>query len=105
MQILITGGNGLLGRHLVSALIDRGDRIRVLALPDEDVWWLEERGVAVHRGDICRPETLTTPMRGTDAVVHLAGMIGAWRPMSDYLAVNAIGTEHVCRAALEEGVR
>jgi nucleoside-diphosphate-sugar epimerase len=105
VDVLITGGGGLLGRHLVSALIGRGDRVRVLALPDEDVSWLEERGVAIHRGDVRRPETLVTPMRGAEGILHLAGMIGVWRPMSDYLAVNAIGTENVCRAALEEGVR
>ena len=32
MDILITGGNGLLGRHLIPALQDRGDAVRVLAL-------------------------------------------------------------------------
>ena len=105
MNILITGGAGLLGRHLVAALIERGDRVRVLALPGEDVWWLEERGVAVHRGDICDPATLAAPMRGAEGVFHLAGMIGQWRPMRDYVTVNVTGTEHVCRAALAEGVR
>jgi nucleoside-diphosphate-sugar epimerase len=35
MEILITGGNGLLGRHLVRALQDRGDSVRVLLLPGE----------------------------------------------------------------------
>jgi nucleoside-diphosphate-sugar epimerase len=44
-------------------------------------------------------------MAGADAVVHLAGMIGVWRPLVDYLAVNALGTEHVCRAALSASVR
>jgi nucleoside-diphosphate-sugar epimerase len=105
MEILITGGGGLLGRHLASRLLERGDRLRVLTLPGEDVTWLEERGVAVHRGDICRPETLSTPMQGVDQVLHLAGMMGVWRPLSDYHAVNVTGTENVCRAALVEGVR
>jgi nucleoside-diphosphate-sugar epimerase len=105
METLITGGNGLLGRHLVSALRDRGDNVRALVLPEEDSSWLERRGVAVHRGDIRRPETLTAPMRGVHAVLHLAGMMGVWRPIEDYRAVNVTGTENVCRAALAEGAR
>jgi nucleoside-diphosphate-sugar epimerase len=100
MVILITGGNGHLGRFLVQALRDRGDEVRVLALPSEDTSWLDARGVAVHRGDVRRPETLIEPMSGVDAVFHLAAMIGVWRPMADYRAVNVTGTENVCRAAL-----
>jgi nucleoside-diphosphate-sugar epimerase len=105
MDILITGGNGLLGRHLVPVLQERGDRVRVIVLPNEDATWLERRGVEVHRGDIRRPETLTEPMSGADAVMHLAGMMGVWRPMEDYRAVNVTGTENVCRAALGERAR
>lgn len=104
MDILITGGNGLLGRHLVTALHDRGTSVRVLALPTEDTRWLDRQGVAVYRGDICEPETLTAPTRGVRAIIHLAGMMGVWRPMADYEAVNVTGTENVCRAALAEGV-
>jgi nucleoside-diphosphate-sugar epimerase len=105
MEILITGGNGLLGHHLVSALQARGDDVRVLALPAEDVSWLQKRDVAVHRGDIRFPDTLIAPMRRVDAVLHLAGMMGVWRPLADYRAVNVTGTENVCAAALSAGVR
>jgi len=103
-EVLLTGGNGFVGRHLVSALQDRGDSVRVLALPTEDTRWLEQRGVVVHRGDIRRPETLTEPMRKVDRVVHLAAMMDVWRSMEDYRAVNVTGTENVCRAALAAGV-
>jgi 2-alkyl-3-oxoalkanoate reductase len=104
MDVLITGGNGLLGRHLVAALQERGDRVRVLALPGEDTRRLEQQGVAVHRGDVRQPETLTAPVSGTRAVLHLAGMMGVWRPTGDYHAVNVTGTENVCQAALSERV-
>ena len=104
MEVLVTGGNGFVGHHVVQALLDRGDPVRVLALPSEDTAALEQRGVAVHRGDICRPETLATAMQGVDRVIHLAAMMHVWRPIRDYLAVNVTGTEHVCRAALAAGV-
>jgi nucleoside-diphosphate-sugar epimerase len=95
----------LLGRHLVTALQQRGDAIRALVLPAEDASWLEERGVAVYRGDIRDPETLVAPMRGAETVFHLAALQGQWVPMEEYYRVNVTGTENVCRAALAAGVR
>ncbi len=105
MDVLITGGTGLLGRHLVPALQERGDAVRVLTLPDEDASWVEARGVPVFRGDIREPATLRAPIRGVQAVVHLAAMMGVWRPMADYRAVNVTGVRNIARAALSEGVR
>lgn len=105
MQVLITGGTGLLGRHLVPELQQRGHELRMLALPGENTAWLEERRIDVHRGDIRQAETLTDAMRGVDAVVHMAAMMGVWRPLDDYRAVNVHGTENVCRSALKAGVR
>jgi nucleoside-diphosphate-sugar epimerase len=105
MEVLITGGNGFLGRNLVFALQERGDNIRVLALPTEDATWLEERDVRIFRGDLRDPEALRAPMKGVDNVFHLAAMMGAWLPMVKYSAVNVTGTENVCRVALANNVR
>jgi nucleoside-diphosphate-sugar epimerase len=103
--ILITGGNGFVGKHLVAALLSRGDRVRVLALPGEDGSWVERRGAEVCRGDIRDARSLAEPVRGADAVLHLAAMMDVWRPLRDYRAVNVTGTENVARAALAAGVR
>jgi nucleoside-diphosphate-sugar epimerase len=105
VEVLVTGGNGFVGRHVVRALLDRGDGVRVLALPAEDTSSLAAGGVAVHRGDIRLPETLAPAIDGADAVVHLAAMMDVWRPLEDYRAVNVLGTEHVARAALLAGTR
>jgi nucleoside-diphosphate-sugar epimerase len=105
MNILVTGGNGFVGRHVVSALADRGEGVRVLALPGEETGWLTERGIAVYRGDIREPDTLAAPMQGVDGVLHLAAMMDVWRPLEHYRAANVEGTENVCRAALAAGAR
>jgi nucleoside-diphosphate-sugar epimerase len=105
METLITGGTGLVGHHLVSELLQRGDRVRALVLPTEDVSKLEERGVAVYRGDIRDSSTLLPPLRGVDTVFHLAAMQGMWLPIEEYYRVNVLGTENVCRAAVAAGVR
>jgi nucleoside-diphosphate-sugar epimerase len=104
-NVLVTGGNGFVGRHVVAVLQDRGNTVRVLALPGEDTHWLSQRGVAVCWGDVRDPAAVAAAIRGTDAVLHLAAMMDVWRPMRDYHAVNVTGTQNVCRAALAEGVR
>lgn len=103
--ILVTGGNGFVGRHLVTALAARGDRVWVLALPGEDARWLERRGVTVYRGDITKPDSLTAPVEGADGVFHLAAMQDVWRPIEVYRAVNVGGTKNVAHAALVAGAR
>lgn len=105
METLITGGTGLVGRHLVNTLQQRGDSVRALVLPTEDTSWLEERGVAIYRGDVRNPYTLTAPMRSVDTVFHLAAMQGVWLPIEEYYKVNVTGTENVCRAAMTAGAR
>ena len=104
MEVLVTGGAGYLGRHLITALQARGDSVRALILPGEDTTWLEKRDVCLNVGDVRQPETLRTAARGADGIFHLAAMTGVWRPMRDYYAVNVTGTENVCMAALDAGV-
>jgi nucleoside-diphosphate-sugar epimerase len=104
-EILVTGGSGFLGRHVVKALRERRESVRVLALPSEDTSSLEMQGIDVYRGDIRDREAVVAAMNGAEGVLHLAGMMGLWRPMEDYRAVNVTGTENVCRAALAEGAR
>ncbi len=104
MKVLVTGGAGFLGQHVVEALLDRGDDVRVVDRQSPATELLAKRGVTVFDGDIRRQEDLVAPMQGVEGVLHLAAMSGVWRTMRDYFAVNVTGTENVCRAVLEAGV-
>jgi nucleoside-diphosphate-sugar epimerase len=103
-RVLVTGGAGFLGQHLVSALQDRGDSVRVLDRPSASTARLAQKGVAIFHGDICQPDSLAEAMRGVDGVVHLAAMSGVWNSMEEYYRVNVTGTENVCRAVLKADV-
>lgn len=105
MEILVTGSTGFLARNLIPALQERGHSVRGLVLPSEDTGWLRSRGVAIYPGDVRDPATLSGPVRGTDAVVHMAALMATWAPMHVHYAIHVTGTENVCRAALAAGVQ
>ncbi len=105
MEVLITGATGLLGGHLIKELQQRNEHIRALVLPVENADKLTAQGVEVVRGDITDPSTLEPAVQGVDLIFHLAGMMGVWRPLSDYRLVNVTGSEYLYKAAQKAGVR
>ncbi|HYX50280.1 MAG TPA: NAD-dependent epimerase/dehydratase family protein, partial [Ktedonobacteraceae bacterium] len=105
MKVLITGATGLLGGHLIKELQQRGEDIRALVLPVENADTLEKQGVEVVRGDITDANTLKPAVQDVELIFHLAGMMGVWRPISDYRLVNVNGSENLYKAAQQAGVR
>src|SRR5437764_600762 len=105
MKVLITGATGLLGGHLIKELQQRDEQIRALVLPVENVDGLLRQGVEVVRGDITDAGTLAPAVEDIDLIFHLAGMMGVWRPLSDYRLVNVTGSENLYKAAQKAGVR
>ena len=74
---LVTGGAGFIGSHLVDALVERGQRVRVFdnfSSGREDFLSHHERGgmVEVVRGDLLDPEGVKEAMDGIETVHHLA---------------------------------
>lgn len=105
MKVLITGATGLLGGHLIKELQQRNEQIRALVLPVETAHSLLKQGVEVVRGDITDASTLAPAVQDVDLIFHLAGMMGVWRPLSDYRLVNVTGSENLYKAAQKAGVR
>jgi dihydroflavonol-4-reductase len=105
-MIVVTGGAGFIGAHLVRRLAERGEAVRVIEHPEARVEHLPRRGVEVVRADIRDASAVRLAMRGCDRAFHLAADPNLWRrDRRGFDAVNHQGTVHVLREALEAGAR
>ncbi len=104
-MILVTGATGLLGSHLVDALIERGDRVCAFVQPEDDTNRLQAQGVELRYGNLKDTASLIPATRGVDVVLHCAAKTGPWGPVDEYTAINVSGLEALTRAAMAAGVR
>jgi len=97
-SVLVTGGHGFLGSHLVDLALKRGHRVRCLLRPGRSEAVFAGRPVEVARGDLRSPAGLADAVRGVDWIIHVAGRISARSP-AEFRAVNVEGTRRLARAA------
>ena len=101
-KVLVTGGTGFIGQHLVSALVARDRRVRVL---DRRPPICATPGVEYVSGSVLDSGLVDETLRDADEVYHLAGLPGMWLPnKNDFHAVNFQGTEVVVAAARKRGI-
>jgi UDP-glucose 4-epimerase len=108
-KVLVTGGAGFIGSHLVHGLLDRGDRIRILDnLSTGSKANLAGLDVEFIEGDIRDATVVQESMKDVDAVFHLAAFISVAGSMEDPLtcyAANLNGSLNVLMQASQAGVR
>ena len=73
-MILVTGGTGFVGGHVVRALRDAGRRVRVLVRDPGAAGELEALGCELVEGDMTEPETLGRALDGVACVIHLVAI-------------------------------
>lgn len=111
MKVLITGGAGFVGSHLVRRMLALGARVAVLDdLSTGRRENLEEvaADVALFEGDVRSPADVARAISGCDTVLHQAALPSVPRSIADPAsshAVNATGTLNVLLAARDAGVR
>lgn len=102
MKILVTGGTGFIGSHVVEALAGRGHDVRCLVRSLDRPGWLAGLDVETTEGDCTRPETLPTALRGVNRVVHVAGATFA-PSRAAFFRVNTEGTRNLVDACVAAG--
>lgn len=105
--VLVTGATGFVGRRLVAALVDRGERVRVaVRTPQTGLTGVDAAVV----GDIHGHTDWGRALDGVDRVFHLAARTHvlddpAADPLREYRRINTEGTARLATAAARSGVR
>lgn len=102
---LVTGAAGFVGRHVVEALLTRGDAVRAMVRNPVQGAALRELGAEIFVADIRDPEAVDRAVRGVDVVYHCAAAVGARYTSRDFEEVNLEGARHVVTAARKAGSR
>jgi len=105
MKVMVTGGSGFIGSHVVDRLIAHGHEPRIFDLVPSR--YHETDDVEYVSGDLHEEQAVRRAIRGCDAVIHLAAVSDVNKVLSDpglAEAVNAGGTRIVLEAARLENV-
>jgi dihydroflavonol-4-reductase len=104
-KILITGGTGFLGTHIVRQFLNAGEKnVRVMASSVPD--WMSDAGVEAAEGSVTNRDDVAKAVKNASAIFHLAGKVS--RDNEDAAVMNKIhleGTRILCEAAKEAGVK
>src|ERR1700727_2221481 len=113
MRVLVTGGAGFIGSHVVEALASAGHEVRVLdALlpcvhPGGTPPFADDPGFEFVHGDVRDAQTVDDALRGVSVVCHLAAMVGLGIDFDDapmYAGCNDLGTAVLLAAMARAGV-
>jgi len=112
-EILVTGGAGFIGSHIVDRLLDEGFKVRVL----DNLSTGEKKNLAQHQnnksfqfieGDIRNFDLVKNTVKGVDAVFHEAAVVSVTRSVEDPILsneVNVTGTVNLLKACVDAHVK
>ncbi len=103
-MILVTGGTGFVGSHLIKRMQQDGLAVRAVVRNPEKAKVLSELGVEVMRGDVSDKASLIKAIQGVERVIHLVGIIQE-APGATFQSVHVEGTKNLIEAAKKAGIR
>ena len=112
MRVLVTGGAGFIGRHLVGSLLEKDYIVTIFDnfsnSTKESISSLVEMGAKIIEGDITKPLEIINAVKDQEVLIHLAAKISVSESISNPLEtfrVNVNGTRNVLAACKENHVK
>ncbi|HLC48495.1 MAG TPA: SDR family NAD(P)-dependent oxidoreductase [Candidatus Norongarragalinales archaeon] len=109
MRILVTGGCGFIGSHVVDELTSRGHEVEVLSRPNCNLSNIREhKSIVHHNADISDREKVFAEIgKGLDGIIHMSALVNVDQSRNEplrFLDVNVGGTVNVMEAARQKGI-
>jgi nucleoside-diphosphate-sugar epimerase/predicted dehydrogenase len=102
-KVLVTGANGLIGRHLVRRLLQAGNRVRLFVRRPPEPEFMNDDNIEVFLGDLGDPAAVGRAVGGTESVYHVgAAMKGS---AHDFERGTVCGTQNIVDSALLHDVQ
>ena len=112
MKVLVSGGAGFIGQHVVDELLARGHEIRVMDSLRADVHagrtWSRPPDIEIVEADVRDAGALDRALDGIEAVVHLAAKVGLGvdvQDLPDYASSNDLGTAELLAAMTRANIK
>lgn len=108
VKILVTGASSLIGRHIVSRLVERGDQVTVLQRGPSGIAGVTEVCCDIASSgqdtDKVTDKLMANALEGRDAVIHLAAKVSIAGRWDAFEAINIRGVERLINLARHGGV-
>jgi len=112
VKVLLTGGAGYIGQHVLRELIGRGHTVRVLDSLRDDVHggtkWGPPGGIELHVADVRDADAIDRALEDVETVIHLAAKVGLGvdvQDLPDYASSNDTGTAELLAGTARAGVK
>ena len=112
MKIIVTGGAGFIGKHLVGFLVTKGINVTIFDnfsnSERNSIIYLKNQGVRIIEGDITKRHEIDNAVKDHDVVIHLAAKISVEESIknpSETFDTNVNGTKNVLHACKEHKIK